>query len=207
MPLIDMAEAVSRGEIIVDEVDALNAVNSGKLSELETARFSALVAEHSRRQSNGSNYGLNNADLDGSELGASNAAAASDDEHAWNNILVDEVDFVHAAERGRINRRDLYMMGCRSDSFNPARMADDGEFGDFSQDENCWNRILVDEVDILHAAEQGARVVNRSECRLIENETAVPRRNDTIEESGTTVGDESLIPTGRTITSDQPSGE
>lgn len=59
MPLIDMAEAVSRGDIIVDEVDALNAVNSGKLSEIETARFSPLVIEHSRRQSGGNGSAIN----------------------------------------------------------------------------------------------------------------------------------------------------
>lgn len=59
MPLIDMAEAISRGEIIVDEVDALNAVNSGKLSEIETARFSPLVIEHSRRQSVGNGSAFN----------------------------------------------------------------------------------------------------------------------------------------------------
>lgn len=34
-----------------------------------------------------------------------------------------------------------------------------------SQEENGWNRVLVDEVDILHAA-QGAGIVNRSDCHL-----------------------------------------
>lgn len=45
--------------------------------------------------------------LDGIELGDASGAAGSDDEHSWNNVLVDEVDFVHAVERGRMNRNDL----------------------------------------------------------------------------------------------------
>lgn len=52
--------------------------------------------------------------LDGIELGDANGAAGSDDEYTWNNVLVDEIDFVHAVERGRINRNDLHIMGCRS---------------------------------------------------------------------------------------------
>lgn len=52
--------------------------------------------------------------LDGIELGDANGTAGSDDEYAWNNVLVDEVDFVHAAERGRISRNDLHIMGCLS---------------------------------------------------------------------------------------------
>lgn len=49
----------------------------------------------------------------------------------------------------------------------PQRVVDDVEqFGDISHDKNGWNRVLVDEVDILHAVEQGSRIVNRSECRL-----------------------------------------
>ncbi|VDN17245.1 unnamed protein product [Gongylonema pulchrum] len=174
MPLFDMAEAVSRGDIIVDEVDALNAVNSGKLSELETARFSPLVAEHSRRQSAGNGtqhiraealpFGLAGGDVNGASAGG------SDDEHAWDNVLVDEVDFVHAAERGRIARKDLPIPEHRSSGTSAAfqRMLNDntGDFADSSQEENDWSRVLVDEVDILHAAEQGSRISNRSECRL-----------------------------------------
>lgn len=57
MPLVDMAEAVSKGEIIVDEVDALNAVNAGKLSEIGSARLSPLVAAHSARHSANGNAG------------------------------------------------------------------------------------------------------------------------------------------------------
>lgn len=53
------------------------------------------------------------------------------------------------------------------DTWIPQRGADDiEEFGDISHSENGWNRVLVDEVDILHAVEQGTRIVNRSECRL-----------------------------------------
>lgn len=53
------------------------------------------------------------------------------------------------------------------DTWIPHRVVDDvEEFGDISHDENSWNRVLVDEVDILHAVEQGSRIVNRSECRL-----------------------------------------
>lgn len=51
---------------------------------------------------------------DSDELGDGSGAAASDDERAWANVLVDEVDFVHAAEQGRINRNDLHLMERRS---------------------------------------------------------------------------------------------
>ncbi|KAK6108602.1 hypothetical protein QQG55_32700 [Brugia pahangi] len=217
MPLIDMAEAVSRGDIIVDEVDALNAVNSGKLSEIETARFSPLVIEHSRRRSSGNGSIINHADplphLDGTEPGDTNGAAGSDDEHTWNNVLVDEVDFVHAVERGRINGNDLHIMGCRSsdDTWIPQRVVDDvEEFGDISHDENGWNRVLVDEVDILHAVEQGSRIVNRSECRLSyihrENGTERSERNSNIiqREESTTVNVESSFEIDRTIGTGRP---
>ncbi|VDK74396.1 unnamed protein product [Litomosoides sigmodontis] len=214
MPLIDMAEAVSRGDIIVDEVDALNAVNSGKLSEIETARFSPLVIEHSRRQSGGN---ISTTDpplnLDGIELGDAHGAAGSDDEHTWNNVLVDEVDFVHAVERGRINRNDLHIMGCRSsdDTWIPQRGVDDNEeFGDISHGENGWNRVLVDEVDILHAVEQGTRIVNRSECRLnfmhrAESGTGRPERNSGIvARVESTVNAQSPFENGRTIGTGHP---
>ncbi|VDK66566.1 unnamed protein product [Onchocerca ochengi] len=218
MPLIDMAEAVSRGEIIVDEVDALNAVNSGKLSEIETARFSPLVIEHSRRQSGGNGFAVNRTDplpdLSGIELGDANGAVGSDDEYTWNNVLVDEVDFVHAVERGRINRNDLHIMGCRSngDTWISQRVVDDvEEFGDISQDENGWNRVLVDEIDILHAVEQGSKIVNRSECRLsymhrAENGTGRSERNTgVVQEAELTVNEESSFEVGRTISTDSPS--
>lgn len=53
------------------------------------------------------------------------------------------------------------------DTWIPQRVVSDvEEFGDISHDENGWNRVLVDEVDILHAVEQGSRIINRSECRL-----------------------------------------
>lgn len=53
------------------------------------------------------------------------------------------------------------------DTWIPQRVVDDvEEFGEISRNENGWNRVLVDEVDILHAVEQGSRIVNRSECRL-----------------------------------------
>ncbi|KAL3985548.1 hypothetical protein ACH3XW_39075 [Acanthocheilonema viteae] len=217
MPLIDMAEAVSRGDIIVDEVDALNAVNSGKLSEIETARFSPLVIEHSRRQSGGTGSAINRADplqnLDGIELGDTNGTTGSDDEHAWNNVLVDEVDFVHAVERGRINRNDLHIMGCRSngDTWIPQRMVDDvEEFGDISHSENGWNRVLVDEIDILHAVEQRSRIVNRSECRLTymhrENGTErLGRNNDIVQRAESAVNGESSFEIGRTVGTGRPS--
>ncbi|CAG9536094.1 unnamed protein product [Cercopithifilaria johnstoni] len=217
MPLIDMAEAVSRGDIIVDEVDALNAVNSGKLSEIETARFSPLVIEHSRRQSGENGSGINRADplpnLDGIELGDANAAAGSDDEHTWNNVLVDEVDFVHAVERGRISRNDLHIMGCRSnaDTWIPQRVVDDvEEFGDISHGQDGWNRILVDEVDILHAVEKRSRIVNRSECRLIymhrENGTGRSERNgDIVQRAESTVNGEESFEIGRTTSTGSPS--
>ncbi|EFO23811.1 hypothetical protein LOAG_04677 [Loa loa] len=216
MPLIDMAEAVSRGDIIVDEVDALNAVNSGKLSEIETARFSPLVIEHSRRQSSGNGSAVNRADplpnLDDIELGDANGATGSDDEHTWNNVLVDEVDFVHAVERGRINRNDLHIMGCRSngDTWIPQRVVDDvEEFGDILHDENGWNRVLVDEVDILHAFEQGSRIVNRSECRLSymhrENGTGrLERNSDVVQGAESAVNGESSFEIDRTIGTGRP---
>uniref|UniRef100_A0A915PLM6 Uncharacterized protein n=1 Tax=Setaria digitata TaxID=48799 RepID=A0A915PLM6_9BILA len=204
-----MAEAVSRGDIIVDEVDALNAVNSGKLSEIETARFSPLVVEHSRRQS-----GVPLPDIDGVELGDVNGTTGSDDEHTWNNVLVDEVDFVHAVERGRINRNDLHIMGCRSSggTWIPQRVMDDNieEFGDISQDENGWNRILVDEVDILHAVEQGSRIVNRSECRFSymhrETESGRSERNsDSVQGADSTLSGEPSFGIDRTIGTGRPS--
>lgn len=43
----------------------------------------------------------------------------------------------------------------------------DSSLSENSHEVNGWNnRILVDEVDILHAVEQGARLANRTECRL-----------------------------------------
>ncbi|KAM3716964.1 Sodium/potassium-transporting ATPase subunit [Dirofilaria immitis] len=206
MPLIDMAEAVSRGDIIVDEVDALNAVNSGKLSEIETARFSPLVIEHSRRQSGGNavNYADPLPDLGGTEIGDANGAIGSDDEQTWNNVLVDEVDFVHAVERGRIDRNDLHIMGCRSNG-------DVEEFGDILQGQNGWNRVLVDEVDILHAVEQGSRIVSRSECRLnymhqAENGSGRSDRNSNIvQEPQSTMNGVSSFEIGRTISIGRPS--
>uniref|UniRef100_A0A0R3RRN0 Chromo domain-containing protein n=1 Tax=Elaeophora elaphi TaxID=1147741 RepID=A0A0R3RRN0_9BILA len=216
MPLIDMAEAVSRGDIIVDEVDALNAVNSGKLSEIETARFSPLVIEHSRRQSGGNGSAVNRTDplpnLDGIELGEANGAAGSDDEHTWNNVLVDEVDFVHAVERGRISRNDLHIMGCRSsgDTWIPQRVVDDvEELGDISYDENGWNRVLVDEVDILHAVEQGSRIINRSECRLsyMHRENGIERsemNSDIVRRANSTRNGESSFEIDRTIGTGRP---
>ncbi|VDO39989.1 unnamed protein product, partial [Onchocerca flexuosa] len=153
-------------------------------------------------------------DLSGIELGDANGAVGSDDEYTWNNVLVDEVDFVHAVERGRINRNDLHIMGCRSsgDTWISQRVIDDvEEFGDISHDENGWNRILVDEVDILHAVEQGSKIFNRSECRLsymhrAENGTERPERNTGLAQGAeSTVNEESSFEVGRTISIDPAS--
>lgn len=50
-------------------------------------------------------------DDDESESGRSGAAGEVD--HVWDNVLVDEVDFVHAYERSRAGRNDLQNISLR----------------------------------------------------------------------------------------------
>lgn len=44
----DLAEAVNRGEILVDEIDVIEAVEKGRISGLVGARFSTILEEYSK---------------------------------------------------------------------------------------------------------------------------------------------------------------
>lgn len=46
--MADLAEAVVRGDILVDEIDVIEAVEKGRLSASDGARFSAILEEYSK---------------------------------------------------------------------------------------------------------------------------------------------------------------
>lgn len=46
--MADLAEAVVRGDILVDEIDVIEAVEKGRLSATDGARFSAILEEYSK---------------------------------------------------------------------------------------------------------------------------------------------------------------
>lgn len=46
--MADLAEAVLRGDILVDEIDVIEAVEKGRLSASDGARFSAVLEEYSK---------------------------------------------------------------------------------------------------------------------------------------------------------------
>lgn len=46
--MTDLAEAAIRGDILVDEIDVIEAVEKGRLSASDGARFSAIMEEYSK---------------------------------------------------------------------------------------------------------------------------------------------------------------
>ncbi|VDK44594.1 unnamed protein product [Gongylonema pulchrum] len=44
----DLEEKVNRGDILVDEVDVIDAIEKGRLSEKDGARFSAVLEVYSK---------------------------------------------------------------------------------------------------------------------------------------------------------------
>uniref|UniRef100_A0A915B2Z4 Uncharacterized protein n=1 Tax=Parascaris univalens TaxID=6257 RepID=A0A915B2Z4_PARUN len=148
MPLIDLAEAASRGEIIVDEFDALNAVSVGKLSELESARISPIIAAHTMNMRNAVN-------------GSRNVDAAGISESTWIGVLVDEVELARAAAE-QASANPAVRMPLRGDDAvarvsereqNAARMG--MESAEVEPQSTVWRTLLVDEVDFKHAMQHG----------------------------------------------------
>uniref|UniRef100_A0A915PK21 Uncharacterized protein n=1 Tax=Setaria digitata TaxID=48799 RepID=A0A915PK21_9BILA len=99
-PMSDLAEAVVRGDILVDEIDVIEAVEKGRLSESDGARFSAVLEEYSK---------LHGKTLDsrGECLGA--IEDTPDKSTKWNQVLVDEIDFIEAFKVGRISKDDCHI--------------------------------------------------------------------------------------------------
>lgn len=96
---------IERKQILNIKFDCETFWSDWKSYEYETLQF--VISIHS-------SFSVPLPNFEGVELGDANGTTGSDDDHAWNNVLVDEVDFVHAVERGRINRNDLHIVGCRS---------------------------------------------------------------------------------------------
>ncbi|VDO24415.1 unnamed protein product [Onchocerca flexuosa] len=46
--MTDLTEAVIRGDILVDEIDFIEAIEKGRLSVSDGARFSTVLEEHSK---------------------------------------------------------------------------------------------------------------------------------------------------------------
>ncbi|VDK74397.1 unnamed protein product [Litomosoides sigmodontis] len=98
--MADLAEAVVRGDILVDEIDVIEAVQKGRLSASDGARFSTIMEEYSKlhgksAQSNGECV--------------ESAQEASPKSTKWDEILVDEMDFIEALKTGRISKDDCHI--------------------------------------------------------------------------------------------------
>lgn len=52
----DLAEAVVRGDILVDEIDVIEAVEKGRLSASDGARFSTIMEEYSKLHESANSY-------------------------------------------------------------------------------------------------------------------------------------------------------
>lgn len=69
--------------------------------------------------------------------------------------------------RRALNKRDYYYYHHTGDLTPPRRVVSSSSFeADSDAESSTWNQVLVDEIDLLHAAEQGTRVMNRTECRV-----------------------------------------
>lgn len=156
-----MAEAVSRGDIIVDEVDALN-----KYAE----RFSGEQDQvhHAQR--------LLNLSVPSIIANSEEGNARNDERFSWNQVLVDEVDLVRAAEHGRGDgvsvMAELHEVDMAGPAPNDNIVAEVGEI-------NTWDRsLLVDEVDYLEAVEHGKIKNDGSHIMRLSYENRIRRPNE-----------------------------
>ncbi|KAL3985549.1 hypothetical protein ACH3XW_39080 [Acanthocheilonema viteae] len=98
--MVDLTEAVVRGDILVDEIDVIEAVEKGRLSARDGARFSAILEEYSKLHRKSSKaYGEY----------LESAQEASSKSTKWDEVLVDEVDFIEALKIGRISKDDCHI--------------------------------------------------------------------------------------------------
>ncbi|KHN74093.1 hypothetical protein Tcan_02719 [Toxocara canis] len=194
MPLIDLAEAASRGELIVDEFDALNAINVGKLSELESARISPIIATHT--------INLRNASANGN----ADAATASSNDSTWDGVLVDEVELARAAAehanantsvRVRSHDRDprsSIIRAAHGRDVDSASMAMRG--GEMEPESSVWSTVLVDEVDFKHAMQHGELAPESSHISSLQYDDVAPV------DDGADVSVEEELPSGTEDTDD-----
>ncbi|CAG9536093.1 unnamed protein product [Cercopithifilaria johnstoni] len=98
--MADLAEAVVRGDILVDEIDVIEAVEKGRLNASDGARFSAILEKYSKLHRKSSNSR-------GEYL--ESAQDASSKSTKWDEVLVDEVDFIEALKIGRISKDDCHI--------------------------------------------------------------------------------------------------
>nr|CRZ25249.1 Bm10566 [Brugia malayi] len=96
--MADLAEAVVRGDILVDEIDVIEAVEKGRLSASDGARFSAILEEYSKSHKKLSD-----------PCGKLESAQNTLETTRWDKVLVDEVDFIDALKIGRVSKDDSHI--------------------------------------------------------------------------------------------------
>uniref|UniRef100_A0A7I4K5X2 Uncharacterized protein n=1 Tax=Brugia malayi TaxID=6279 RepID=A0A7I4K5X2_BRUMA len=103
--MADLAEAVVRGDILVDEIDVIEAVEKGRLSASDGARFSAILEEYSKSHKKLSD-----------PCGKLESAQNTLETTRWDKVLVDEVDFIDALKIGRVSKDDSHIASINKDS-------------------------------------------------------------------------------------------
>ncbi|VDK66567.1 unnamed protein product [Onchocerca ochengi] len=98
--MTDLAEAVIRGDILVDEIDFIEAIEKGRLSTNDGARFSAVLEQHSK---------LNKKSSDSYGECLKPVQDTTSKPIKWDQVLVDEIDFIEALKTGRINKDDCHI--------------------------------------------------------------------------------------------------
>ncbi|KAM3716963.1 tRNA dimethylallyltransferase [Dirofilaria immitis] len=107
--MTDLTEAVVRGDILVDEIDVIEAIEKGRLSANDAARFSTVLDEYSklnRKSSNSCGECL--------ESGQDTLFKPI----KWDQVLVDEVDFIEALKIGRISKNDCHVASINKEILN-----------------------------------------------------------------------------------------
>uniref|UniRef100_A0A0N5B174 Anaphase-promoting complex subunit 13 n=1 Tax=Syphacia muris TaxID=451379 RepID=A0A0N5B174_9BILA len=179
MPLINMAEAVSRGDIIVDEVDALN-------------KYVERFADGRDQPFRG---GERLPTLPLPSVVNNTAGYSNNDSFSWNQVLVDEVDLARVAENGRGDisvpvSTGSHQAGVAGPAPNNSVTTEDGE-------NNLWDRsLLVDEVDFLDAFEHGKIRNDGSNIMRLSYDNRIRRSEPNGNENGVqaeTVDDDDVI--------------
>uniref|UniRef100_A0A0R3RRN1 AAA_lid_3 domain-containing protein n=1 Tax=Elaeophora elaphi TaxID=1147741 RepID=A0A0R3RRN1_9BILA len=98
--MANLAEAVIKGNVLVDEIDVIEAIEKGRLSAKDGARFSSVLEEYSKLQKKLS-------DSNGAYLGPPQDVPCPSTK--WDEVLVDEVDFIEALKTGRISKDDCHI--------------------------------------------------------------------------------------------------
>ncbi|VDN08000.1 unnamed protein product [Thelazia callipaeda] len=109
----DLAEAVVRGDILVDEIDVIQAVRNGRLTENDGARFSAILGQYTKSQASTTAVLLSEAISINSHDSPEDCLVSNQDpipsSTEWDHVLVDEVDFIKAFKSGRISKDDSHL--------------------------------------------------------------------------------------------------